>query len=165
MLCCGLALFSFLECIQTVFVNSLLYSIGKPEFITPVLTGLTLVIYFFKVPVKKNNNMWNIALSNDGKFLRSCILQILANHVMLSERQHRVRTSGFLLAFWLLMTSSLFLNFQSHVRALITEVWSMKQAKNDTPEVIFSGWYLQPQTSPIFFYLINDTVFFETWIH
>nr|XP_034338521.1 multidrug resistance-associated protein 1 [Crassostrea gigas] len=87
-LCLGLALLAFLECIETVFVNSLTEAMLKPEFISPALTGITMIV---------------------------------ANHVMLTERRHRMQSSGLLFVYWFLMTVCLILNLQSQIRGLYVQ--------------------------------------------
>eukprot|EP00105_Crassostrea_gigas_P001880 XP_011414218.1 PREDICTED: multidrug resistance-associated protein 1 [Crassostrea gigas] len=87
-LCLGLALLAFLECTETVFVNSLTESMLKPEFISPALTGITMMV---------------------------------ANHVMLTERRHRMQSSGLLFVYWFLTTVCLILNLQSQIRGLYVQ--------------------------------------------
>lgn len=82
-LCLGLSLLAFLECIYTVFVNSLAESLVTPELISPTLTGITMM---------------------------------MANHVMLKEREHRTRSSWFLLIYWLLSTVCFGLHLLSLIR-------------------------------------------------
>ncbi|XP_062567586.1 multidrug resistance-associated protein 1-like [Saccostrea cucullata] len=87
-LCAGLILLSLLECLETVFVNSLDDALRQPEFISSILTGIAL---------------------------------ILANHVMWTERQQKIRSSGFLLVYWFLMLVSFSLTLQSRVRSLLKQ--------------------------------------------
>ncbi|XP_062617447.1 multidrug resistance-associated protein 1-like [Saccostrea cucullata] len=87
-LCSGLLFLSFLECIEKVYMNSLDDAVRQPEFMSFILTAITL---------------------------------IMANHVMWTERQQKIRSSGFLLTFWFLMFVSFCLTLQSRVRSLLKQ--------------------------------------------
>ncbi|XP_048735267.2 multidrug resistance-associated protein 1-like [Ostrea edulis] len=87
-LCYVLMFLSFLECLETVYVNSLSDAWGTPAFFSSLLTGITMII---------------------------------ANYIMITERQRKIRSSGFLLGYWFLMSVSLILMLQSHIRRLFKQ--------------------------------------------
>ncbi|XP_061183744.1 multidrug resistance-associated protein 1-like [Saccostrea echinata] len=87
-LCSGLILLSILGCLETIYVNSLNDAVRQPEFMSSILTGITLIV---------------------------------ANHIMWTERQQKIRSSGFLLTYWFLMFVSFSLTLQSRVRSLLKQ--------------------------------------------